>query len=73
MRLPDQPSFQLPAQSPMASAGKGGAYGTYGPPTYENQQSASAYRETASRPATRKAKRREPMIVAQTSGTGRNL
>jgi hypothetical protein len=69
MRLPDQPSFELPVQSPLEPAGHAGAYGpyadisaygpygVYGPAKGKDQvkQSAQIYRQTAPQAETRKA------------------
>ena len=76
MKLPDQPSFVLPVQS-LFEAAASGAYGTPRRP-HEVEQSASAYRQTASKAGNRKAKQLEPMVVATGvvatgSRIGRNL
>ncbi len=72
MKLPDQPSFVLPAESPMEPAG----YAVYGPAMRTDAvvQSAPAYLQKASRAATKtkKAPRREPLVVAASSRLGRN-
>jgi hypothetical protein len=53
MKLPDQPSFVLPAESRREPA----RYGVNGPPrrSGEVEQSAPAYRQTAPKAETRKA------------------
>lgn len=76
MKLPDQPSFVLPAVSTMEPVGSA-AYG-HPKPSHDVEQSAPAYRQTASQAGTRKAKRLEPMVVAAGvvaagSRIGRNL